>query len=98
MALPCSAAFSASFGSSSGLGVPRVRSRKLTSGTYWYFVHSNDKEIPCGLGKDGQERALLKLARAVGNRYRERLGMEAERECIWSLADLRKADLAEAQR
>lgn len=78
--------------------MPHVRSRGLATGRFWYFVQSDKKEIPCGQGVLGKERAHRKLAAAIKNAYEVGLGFEGERECVWSLRDLRKADLIDARR
>lgn len=77
--------------------MPHVRSRKLRTGSFWYFVEGNH-ETPCGPGQAGRDLAHRKLSSALTNARLRRLGFEAEQESVWTVAELRAADLEEARR
>lgn len=75
-------------------------SRKLKIGTYWYMVPDDRRARPepRGPGPKGEILAKRWAARVNELKCSERAGLPEIGHCLWTLSELKKADLTEAKR
>lgn len=77
-----------------------ARARRRRTGTFYYVFHRG-KTYAAGKGKDGRELAQAWAAAMTKAARAEKAGMPLEDEpgpCLWTLADLYSADMADAKR